>query len=92
MVRSQLKAGALLTYAQMALSIIIGLVYTPMMIRLLGQSEYGLYNTVSSTVAMLAVLNLGFSSGYIRYFARYKKEMDEQTIAKLNGLLCRSSL
>lgn len=75
-----------MTYAQMALSIIIGLVYTPMMIRLLGQSEYGLYNTVSSTVAMLAVLNLGFSSGYIRYFARYKKEKNEQAIAKLNGL------
>jgi len=83
---NQLKAGSLLTYVQMALSIIIGLVYTPIMIRLLGQSEYGLYSTVSSTVAMLSILNLGFGSGYIRYFTRYTKEKNEQAIAKLNGL------
>lgn len=86
MARNQLKFGSLLSYAQMALSIIIGLVYTPVMIRLLGQNEYGLYSTVSSTVSMLSVLNLGFSSGYIRYFAQYKKENDEQAIARLNGL------
>ena len=56
------------------------------MIRALGQSEYGLYNTVSSTISMLSLLSLGFGSGYIRYFARYKKEDDKEAIYKLNGL------
>ena len=83
---NQLKWGAILSYAQMALGIVVGLLYTPIMIRLLGKSEYGLYNTVASTISMLSVLNLGFNSSYIRYYARYKKNNDEQSIYKLNGL------
>ena len=50
----QLKIGTILSYTQMALGIIIGLTYTPVMIRLLGKSEYGLYNTVTSTISMLS--------------------------------------
>ena len=64
---NQLKGGSLLSYGQTFLSILIGVVYTPVMLRLLGQSEYGLYNTVSSTISMLSILSLGFNSSYIRY-------------------------
>ncbi len=83
---NQLKAGSILTYVQMALGIVIGLVYTPVMIRLLGQNEYGLYNTVSSTISMLSILSLGFGSSYVRYFSKYKTDGDRDSIAKLNGL------
>ena len=83
---NQLKAGTILSYAQMLLGIIVGLVYTPIMIKLLGQSEYGLYVTVSSTITMLTVLSLGFNSSYIRYYSRYKKDNDYESIYKLNGL------
>ena len=86
MKRSQLKAGALLSYLQMALHIVVGLIYTPQMIRLLGQSEYGLYNTVSSTISMLSILSLGFNACYIRFFARYNAKDDSRAVAKLNGL------
>lgn len=82
----QIKIAAILSYVQMALNIIVGLLYMPLMIRLLGQNEYGLYNTVSSTISMLQILNLGFGSGYIRYFAKYKAEDDTDSINKLNGL------
>ena len=70
----------------MGLSIIIGIIYTPIMIRLLGQSEYGVYSAVSSTVALLSILSLGFGTGYIKYYAKYKKENDWESIYKLNGL------
>lgn len=83
---NQLKLGSILSYGQMFLGIIIGMVYTPMMIRLLGQSEYGLYNTVASTVSMLSVLSLGFNSSYIRYFSEYKQRDDQDAIDRLNGL------
>lgn len=86
MKKNQLKAGALLSYLQMALHIIVGLLYTPQMIRLLGQNEYGLYNTVSSTISMLSVLSLGFNASYIRFYSRYKAKDDRESIAKLNGL------
>lgn len=83
---SQIKWGSILSYLSMGLSIIIGLVYTPVMIRLLGQSEYGLYNTVASTISMLSILNLGFNSSYVRYMAKYKHDNDKIGIARLNGL------
>lgn len=70
----------------MALNVIINIAYTPIMIRLLGQSEYGLYNTITSTISMLSILSLGFNSGYIKYYAKYKKNDDNQSIYKLNGL------
>ena len=83
---NQLKIGSLLSYAQMILGVVISLVYTPLMLKLLGQSEYGLYNTVASTISMLSLLSLGFNSGYIRYYSKYKQNNDTQSIWKLNGL------
>ena len=83
---NQLKAGAVISYLQIAMHIIIGLTYTPVMIRLLGQSEYGLYNTVASTISMLSILRLGFNNSYIRYYSIYKKDDDQLSINRLNGL------
>ena len=83
---NQVKAGSILSYLQIALGIVISLLYTPVMIRLLGQNEYGLYNTASSTISILSILSLGFQSGYIRYFSQYRKENAEEKIHRLNGL------
>ena len=66
---NQLKAGALLSYVSIGLNNIIGLVYTPILLRMLGQNENGLYTLVSSVVAYLTVLDLGFGNAIIRYTA-----------------------
>ena len=83
---NQLKVGAILSYLQMGMGILIGILYTPIMIRLLGQNEYGLYNTVAATVSMLSLLKFGFNAGYIRFYAKYKKQNDMESIFRLNGL------
>jgi O-antigen/teichoic acid export membrane protein len=70
----------------MTLGYIIAVAYTPIMLRLLGQSEYGLYNYVSSIVSYLGLLSFGFGSAYMRYYSRYKVNNDEYNIAKLNGM------
>lgn len=62
------------------------LLYTPVMLRLLGQSEYGLYQLVNSVVSYLGLLNFGFSGAYTRFYARYKKDNNENAIARLNGI------
>lgn len=82
----KLKLGSLLSYIQMFLGTIISIIYTPIMLNLLGQSEYGLYNTVASTISMLSLLSLGFNSGYIRFYSKYIKNNDYESIWKLNGL------
>lgn len=83
---NQLKAGAILSYASMGIGYIISILYTPIMLRILGQSEYGLYNLVGSVVSYLGLLSFGFGSAYMRYYSRYKVDKDEENIAKLNGM------
>lgn len=83
---NQRKMGSVISYIQMFLGVIISLIYTPYMIKILGQSEYGLYNTVASTISMMSVLSLGFNSSYIRYYSRYKEENNLDGVRKLNGL------
>ena len=83
---NQLKAGAILSYLSMGLNSIISIIFTPIMLRLLGQSEYGLYNLVSSVVSYLVLLSFGFGSAYVRYYSRYSVKEDEENIAKLNGM------
>jgi O-antigen/teichoic acid export membrane protein len=82
----QRKVGILLSYLQMAMNIIVGLVYTPMMLDLLGKSEYGLYSSVVSVISVLSILSLGFGSGYLRYYAIYRIKGDSDSMWKLNGL------
>ena len=42
--KNQLRIGVLLSYINLGISCIIPFVYTPIMLRILGQSEYGLYS------------------------------------------------
>ena len=83
---NQLKVGAALSYISMGLGYLVSIIYTPIMLRLLGQSEYGLYNLVASVVAYLGVLNFGFGSAYMRYYSRHKVKEDKEKIATLNGM------
>ena len=83
-IKNQLTAGVVLSYMTTAVSIIIQLVYMPVMIRLLGQSEYGLYSLVSGVVSYLSLFSLGFSGAYMRFFARYYG--DRKKTGALNGI------
>lgn len=83
---NQRKIGVLLTYVSEAIKILTTLIYTPVMLRLLGQSEYGLYQLVSSTVSYLSLLSLGFGSAYVRYHSKYQVKGDSDGIARLNGM------
>ncbi|MEG2717754.1 MAG: oligosaccharide flippase family protein, partial [Eubacterium sp.] len=83
---NQLKIGVILSYISMGISTVISILYTPIMLRLLGQSEYGLYQLVFSVVSYLGLLSFGFGSAYMRFFARYKVNNDQEGIARLNGM------
>ncbi len=83
---SQRKVGVVLSYMSQFVHILTGLIYTPVMLRLLGQSEYGLYQLVYSVVSYLSLLSLGFGSAYMRFYSRYKAKEDEEGVAKLNGM------
>ena len=83
---SQRKAGVVISYAGQLVHILTGFIYTPIMLRLLGQSEYGLYQLVYSVVSYLSLLSLGFSAAYMRFYAREKVNNKENGVEKLNGM------
>lgn len=83
---NQIKAGAVLNYVIIGLNAIIGLLYTPFMLRCLGQNEYGLYSLVASIIAYLTLLDFGFGPAVVRYIAKYRAEGKKKEQESLCGL------
>lgn len=83
---ASLKKGAIISYLAIFLNIIAGLLYTPWMIRELGQSNYGIYSLASSMIALFAV-DLGLGTAVSRFVAKYRAEKDEKSANKMTGLI-----
>lgn len=83
---SSRRVGVALNYVLQGLRVIVSLLYTPIVLHYLGKSEYGLYQISSSIIGYLAVLNLGFSSSYLKYASKARKTGSEEEIGKTNGL------
>lgn len=83
---NELKAGALLSYVNLAISCIIPIVYTPIMLQILGKSEYGLYSLSSSVISYLSMLNFGMGSAVMRYITKARAEEDYEKVNKTVGL------
>ena len=85
---NQLKAGAALNYAVILLNIGVGLGYTPYLLRMLGQSEYGLYSLVASVISYLTLLDLGLGNAVVRYTAKYRAEGKSGNNTNCSGCFC----
>lgn len=83
---NQLKSGAILSYISLVLSNVISIVYTPIMIRVLGQSEYGLFNLSNSIIGYLGLFNFGLGNAIVKYTAKYRAIGDKEGQYKLSGL------
>ncbi|MFT9033230.1 MAG: oligosaccharide flippase family protein [Leuconostoc mesenteroides] len=81
----QRKTGAVLSYVNIVLKNSINLLYTPFLLRFLGNAEYGIYQLAIQVVSTLSLLALGFSGAYVRFYWKLKKEKNESVDA-LNGL------
>ena len=82
--KDQLKIGVLLSYLNLAISSIIPFVYTPVMLRILGQNEYGLFSLAHTAIGYLSLLTFGFGGTILRYLSIYRakgqKEEEEKTL------------
>ena len=92
---NQIKAGALISYLNLLIGNIIPFIYTPIMLRLLGQAEYGLYGIAQSVMGYLGLLNFGIGGSVVRYLAKYRaageKEKEERTAGlfiKIYSVIC----
>lgn len=81
------RDGVILSYIQMALNVLVKFIYTPFLLRALGQNEYGLFSLVMSIVGYLSILDFGFGSTVTRYVVEYRTSGDKDKLYKLYGTL-----
>lgn len=94
--KNQVKTGIIISYATMLISNIIPMIYTPIMLRILGQAEYGIYGISTSISNYLYLLNMGLGATIIRYLAKYRasgeKEKEEHVAGMFLQVYCIISL
>ena len=83
--KKQMTAGVILSYVAIAAELLSGLLYTPLVLRLLGQSQYGIYSLVMSFTGYLTIFNAGANAAYIKFYVQ-AKETDKSKVDGLNGL------
>jgi O-antigen/teichoic acid export membrane protein len=81
----QIKIGGIISYLTIGFSIISGLIYTPWMISVIGQSNFGLYTLATSLVTMVTI-DLGLSSAVTRFISKYRAKNDVESIKKFLGV------
>ena len=83
---NQLRGGIVLSYINLFFNACIQLVYGPILIRMLGQSEYGLYTLVGSVINYLTLFGFGLNGAYIRFYSRYESQRDKKKLSEMNGM------
>ena len=87
--KNQLKAGAVISYLNLLIGNIIPFIYTPIMLRLLGQAEYGLYGIAHSIMGYIGLLNFGIGGTIVRYLSKYRAEGNREQEARVAGLFIK---
>ena len=83
--KSQVRTGIILSYVSLALSTIIPFIYTPIMLRMLGEQEYGLYSLARSVIGYLGLLSFGLGSTILRYIATYRAKGEKKQLENAFG-------
>lgn len=89
MKRNEVKAGALLSYVNLLVGNLIPFFYTPVMLRMLGQAEYGIYGIAQSVMGYISLLNFGIGGSIVRYLSKYRAEGDIESERRVFGLFIK---
>ena len=82
---NQLRAGVVLSYVNLLIGTLIPFFYTPVVLKLLGQAEYGLYSLAGSVIHYLSLLSFGFGNTITRYLSKYRAEGDLESERRTFG-------
>lgn len=85
MAQSQIKYGALISYATIFFNIVAGLLYTPWMIRQIGTADYGLYSLVTAVISYF-LIDFGLGSVIGTYVAKYRAQQNFHKVNLIIGI------
>ena len=74
-------------YLAIATETAIGLVLLPFNLAHLGQAEYGLWVLLGSVLTHFSVLDLGYSSGLVKFAAQYRAHRDARALNEIASTL-----
>ncbi len=86
MAKSELKAGVVLSYVNLLIGNLIPFIYTPLMLGILGQTEYGLYGIAHSVMGYIGLLSFGIGGTIVRYISMYRAQGDRAGEERVIGL------
>ena len=84
--KNELKIGSVLSIFSIILGSVINIFYTPMYMKYLGTTDYGINSLVQSIMGYIGMLNLGLGSAMVRYTVRYRAEGKFEEEKSLNGM------
>lgn len=80
------KISVSLSYISTIINYIGMFLVTPIIIKILGKNEFGLYSLVHSIIGYLALLSLGLGSAYVRFYFRIRSQKNKYSVENLNGM------
>lgn len=74
------KRGILISYFQTMIRICSSLLYVPILLKLLGKDEYGLYQIVGSFFSFITIFKSSISNGVLKYYCRVVQQDDKKAL------------
>lgn len=85
-VEKERKIGVILTYVTLGVQALINFVYIRFLLGFMGESEYGLYQTMGAFIAYFSIMDFGLSSAVIRFYSKYKALDDRKSMENVLSL------
>ncbi len=86
--KKQISLGIIISYLVIVVQFLTGLVYTPIVLKTLGQQEYGVYSLCTSFMGYFTIMNGGANAAYVRFYVQTKVNNPEK-IPGLNGVFLK---
>lgn len=77
--------GSIVAYFTIFVEILLSILFTPYLLKQLGDVDYGIRSFCTSLVSYLNLLTIGISGAYFR-FRKLEENKDETRVKKINGL------
>lgn len=87
--KSSRKIGMLVSYIYSFVSIVVSLVYVPLLLNGIGEEEYGLYQLVGSVMSYIVSINGVLSAGVGRFYCMYRAEGESNEAQNVLGIAKR---
>ncbi len=86
--KKQMTLGVFFAYFSIAAKFLSGILYTPIILKSLGQSEYGIYSLCVSFTGYLTIFNAGMNAAYVRFYVQAKAKKSDN-LEKINGMFLK---